>query len=147
MYPETPFLGRYTHPEGGGGHNSHNITPMPPTSLPSASVHTTHSSQNVPLLVPTLFFFFLYLFILAVPGLNCSMWDLHCSVHYLLVAACGLLSCGIRDLVPRPGMEPGPLVLGAWSLTHWTTREILGCLFLNTLVSWFPRYQCHQPHM
>ena len=23
----------------------------------------------------------------------------------------------MRDLVPRPGVEPGPLALGAWSLT------------------------------
>ena len=29
-----------------------------------------------------------------------------------------------RDLVPRPGIEPGPPTLGAWSLTHWTTREV-----------------------
>ena len=28
------------------------------------------------------------------------------------------------DLVPRPGIEPGPPALGVWSLTHWTTREV-----------------------
>ena len=28
------------------------------------------------------------------------------------------------DLVPRPGIEPGPLVLGAQSLNHWTTWEV-----------------------
>ena len=28
------------------------------------------------------------------------------------------------DLVPQPGMEPGPPDLGAWSLSHWTTREV-----------------------
>ena len=33
-----------------------------------------------------------------------------------LVAAC------MRDLVPGPGIEPRPPALGAWSLTHWTTR-------------------------
>ena len=38
------------------------------------------------------FFAFLYL---AVPGLSCS----------------------IRDLVPHPGIEPGPPALGAWSLS------------------------------
>ena len=35
-----------------------------------------------------------------------------------LVVAC------MWDLVPRPGIEPGPPALGAWSLTHWTTREV-----------------------
>ena len=50
------------------------------------------------------FFAFLYL---AVPGLSCSM----------------------RDLVPCPGIEPGPPALGAWSLSPWTTREDSGCRF------------------
>ena len=58
-------------------------------------------------LAPThLFFFFLniYLFIyLSVLGLSCGM-------RALLVAACGI--------------EPGPPALGAWSLNHWTTREV-----------------------
>ena len=31
----------------------------------------------------------------------------------------------MQDLVPQPGIEPGPPALGAWSLTHWTTREVL----------------------
>ena len=30
----------------------------------------------------------------------------------------------LRILVPRPGMEPMPPALGAWSLNHWTTREV-----------------------
>ena len=34
------------------------------------------------------------------------------------------LSCGIWDLIPWSGIEPGPLSLGAWSLSHWTTREV-----------------------
>ena len=38
----------------------------------------------------------------------------------LLVAAC------MWDLVPRPGIEPGPLHWKQWSLTHWTTREVPG---------------------
>ena len=60
----------------------------------------------------------IHLFILAVLGLSCSMWD-------ILVAACGLLvvAC-MRDLVPRPGIERSPPALGAQSLTHWTTTEV-----------------------
>lgn len=56
---------------------------------------------------PLLIFFFkkvyFYLFIyFAVPG----------------------LSCGVSDVVPWPENEPGPPVLGMWSLRHWTTREV-----------------------
>ena len=37
------------------------------------------------------------------------------------------MSC-MQDLVPRPGIEPGPPALGVQSLTHWTTREVPECL-------------------
>ena len=30
----------------------------------------------------------------------------------------------MQDLVPWPRIEPGPPALGAWSLSHWTTREV-----------------------
>ena len=30
----------------------------------------------------------------------------------------------MRDLVPRPGIDPGLPELGALSLRHWTTREV-----------------------
>ena len=44
--------------------------------------------------------------------------------------ACGLLvvAC-VRDLVPRPGIEPRSPALGAQSLIHWTTRQVLPSLF------------------
>ena len=32
----------------------------------------------------------------------------------VLVAALRIFSCGIQDVVPRPGIQSGPLVLGAW---------------------------------
>ena len=34
------------------------------------------------------------------------------------------LSWGMWDLVPWPGVEPGPSAQAAWSLSHWTTREV-----------------------
>ena len=34
--------------------------------------------------------------------------------------------CGMWDLVPRPGIEPGPPAFRAWSLSHWPTREVPG---------------------
>ena len=77
------------------------------------------ASPDSNLLYWTLFFFFLifiYLF-----------W-LHrvlVVTRGIFVAACELLvvAC-MQDLVPRPGIEPGPPALGARSLTHWTTREV-----------------------
>ena len=57
------------------------------------------------------FFFFGNLFIyLAVLGLTCSMWD----------------------LVPWPGIKPGPPASGAPSLSHWTTKEILPLILYST---------------
>ena len=56
-------------------------------------------------------FFVFYLFIyLTVPG----------------------LSYNTGDLVPWPVIEPGLPALGVWSLTHWTTREVLGVNFKSS---------------
>ena len=41
------------------------------------------------------------------------------------LAALGL-SCGMWDQVPWPGIKPRAPALGAWSLSHWTTREVPG---------------------
>ena len=38
--------------------------------------------------------------------------------------ACRIFSCSLWYLVPWPGTEPRPPALGAWSLSHWTTREV-----------------------
>ena len=40
--------------------------------------------------------------------------------------ACKLI-WGMWDLIPWPGIEPSFPALGAWSLSHWTTREIPVC--------------------
>ena len=42
----------------------------------------------------------------------------------ILVAACGVFSCGMRDLVPQPRITPGPPAMGAQNLCYWTTREV-----------------------
>ena len=34
------------------------------------------------------------------------------------------LSFCMWNLLPRPGIEPRPPALGAWSLSHWPTREV-----------------------
>ena len=43
------------------------------------------------------------------PGLSYQMWALGCSIW---------------DLVPWPGIEPGPSALEAQNLNHWTTRKV-----------------------
>ena len=42
----------------------------------------------------------------------------------LFVIACTLLSCGMWDLVPWPGIESRSPALAVWSLSHWTTRGV-----------------------
>ena len=41
----------------------------------------------------------------------------------LLVATCEL-SCGMWDLVPWPGIKPGPPALGGWSFSPWTSKDV-----------------------
>ena len=45
-------------------------------------------------------------------------------MHQVLVVAHEIFSCGMWNLVPWPGIEPGPPALGVRSLSHWT-REVL----------------------
>ena len=35
------------------------------------------------------------------------------------------------DLVPQPGIDLKPPVLGVWSLGHWTTREFPWLVYLD----------------
>ena len=53
---------------------------------------------------------------LVAPGLSCGTQDLPCRVRDLCQ--------GMRDLFPRPGIEPQPPALRARSLRHWTTQEV-----------------------
>ena len=46
------------------------------------------------------------------------------SVFFVFLAVLGL-SCYMWNLIPWPGIEPRPPALGAPSLKHWTTREVL----------------------
>ena len=46
------------------------------------------------------------------------------------------LSCGMQDLVPWPGIESGPPALTAWSLSHWTTREVPSYPSFTKTLAW-----------
>ena len=41
---------------------------------------------------------------------------------YLFIFCLRCRACG--TLVPQPGIEPVPPALQAWSLNHWTAREV-----------------------
>ena len=56
----------------------------------------------------------------------------HCFIYlffWLHHAARGIL-------VPQPGIEPMPPELGAWSLNHWTTREVPEMNWISKEVVW-----------
>ena len=61
--------------------------------------------------------YYLFIWLRWVSVLAHGIFNLHCGMQ--------TLSCGMWELVPQPGTEPRSLALGAWSLTHWTTREAL----------------------
>ena len=51
-------------------------------------------------------------------------WGFFIWLHWVLVVALRIFSCSMWDLAPWPGIEPGTPALGAWSLSHWTTRAV-----------------------
>ena len=51
---------------------------------------------------------------------------------FFIYLAAMTLSGGKWDLVSHPGMEPGPTALEVWSLSYWTTREVLKYLLAST---------------
>ena len=55
-------------------------------------------------------------------------------LHWALVAACRISSCGRQGLVLWPGTELRLPALGAQSLSHWTTREVSVCNFLVSFI-------------
>ena len=94
---------------------------------------------KVPCLINGFFFFliFIYLFIWPRRVLfsTCRTFVAVCRIFVghaeSLVAVCGIfscdmwtLSCGLWDLVPRPGIKPGPPELGVRRPSHWTTRKV-----------------------
>ena len=118
-------------------------------SLPGSSVHGIFPIVAVPIYIPTsgvsLFFTFSpalvifdFLFIVIVTGVSwyltifflqslfsfyLCIWLCQVLVATWRIFSCGLWTPSMWDLVPWPGIEPGPPALGAWSLSHWTTSE------------------------
>ena len=51
--------------------------------------------------------------------------------HRIFSYSMPTFSCSMLDLVPQPGIEPGPSALGAQNLSHWTTRKGPVSIFLK----------------
>ena len=71
-------------------------------------------------IVPCSDFFSFFTWLLQVLVAACGIFVVKCVIFN-----CGLwaLSCGLRNLVPWPEIEPGPSALGLQSLNH-RTREV-----------------------
>ena len=74
-----------------------------------AGYHNTSYSFNKPKWHLLYFIYLFIIFSLAVPGLSCGKQDRCCHLP-------GSLVVGMWDLVPWPGIEPGPL--------HWEHRVL-----------------------
>ena len=79
-----------------------------------------------------LFVFSLIFIYLVVLSLSRGTQDLWSSLQHAGSFSCGRWtpSCGAWDLVPRSGIEPRFPALGVQSLSHWTTREVPGQVFI-----------------
>ena len=53
-------------------------------------------------------------------------WHLDFILKLFIYLTMPGLSYGIWDLLPWRGVELRPPALGAWSLSHWTTKEVPG---------------------
>ena len=57
---------------------------------------------------------------------------------WVFFVALRIFSCGVWDLVPWPGIESSPPALGAWSLSHWTAREVTTCVYSQVILWQMP---------
>ena len=74
-------------------------------------------------------------------------WPRFLFFFFFLLAA----SCGMWDLVPRPGIELMSSAVETWSLNHWTTREVPDLAFQSSFngassVSTEARIACSAAH-
>ena len=66
----------------------------------------------------------------------CRIFDLCCCMaRGIFSCSMWTFSCSMWVLVLWPGIEPRTPELGAWSLSHWTTREVSGPSFWFGLVT------------
>ena len=71
---------------------------------------------------------FSYLCLSISLSLLCLSLSLFLNIYFYFLA---VLDLSLQDLVPWPGLELRSPALGAWSLSHWTTREVFLSVSLN----------------
>ena len=73
-------------------------------------------------------FFFIKIYIYIFICFYLFIW-----LHWILAIAHRIFSWGTWDLVPRPGIEPGPPALQVRSLSLWVPRQVpdAGCWLLR----------------
>ena len=66
-------------------------------------------------------------------------------LHPVFVVARGIFDCcGMRNLVPQPGINVDPLALGAQNLSRWTTTEVPLIVFNYILIAVYqPMFWMH----
>ena len=79
--------------------------------------------------LPEILLLLLFLIFTFMSFFNCAGSYLGHTWALTFVAACGIFSCGVWDLLPWPEIEPGTPALGAQSLSHWSTRKVPLCFF------------------
>ena len=69
---------------------------------------------------------------------NIDMMDMYCFIFTFKILFIylyfGHAARGI--LVPQPGIEPAPPAVKAWSLNHWTSREVPDMYWFKLLSLW-----------
>ena len=72
---------------------------------------------------------------------GCAWFYLRYSGSLIFTGECGIFffffSCGMWDLVPWPEIKPQYPALGAWSLSHQSTKEVPNCsLWCTSFKCW-----------
>ena len=75
-----------------------------------------------------------------------------CNKHYINVGGTVVVFCflcffwprGLWDLVPQPGIEPGPSAVRTQSRNHWTSREVPIHVSLYHLYLLISSSHCHK---
>ena len=100
-------------------------------SQPGMSFTPLHQLKCCPFFKSTFKTIYNFSFFLNIYLIGCTGSLLQHAGSLIFTVACGIFSysmenfsCGMRDIVPCPGIQPEPLALGAWSGSHWTSREV-----------------------
>ena len=100
--------------------------PFPHDHYLSSALFRMHQHPS-----PFYFYFFKFFLPLLISLIGCTRSQLQhtgssafTAAHRIFSWGMQTLSCGMWDLFPCPGIEPGLPAFEVQSLSHWTTREV-----------------------